>query len=400
MYSGERNSLSRVLKHLYTWALSSQSEDALNHSRPIIMTGDYSRRELEREYGRQIVAQSLTVWNGLTKAVEKDKTIADIVVRAKAPSEACKILKSMDEDDSGDRARELVKKQFEELSMNDAEAMKEYIARAKSLALNVKYHDIEVTEQQITHRVLNGPPPSYAPKKRNFALKTDFSLAELESGLVCVEELNRSSDGTDGSHALAAGFKAGSGGRSGGRGGHNRGVRGKHDGKGRPPNQRQPQHSESSSPRISRNNSSISRGISSNISSGTSNISNRSRNSSTRGISRDTSRSSPHSIQGDGVHHAFVSGVVNTGIFCQSAVQYPPRVFLTRTRARKLRLIHILKTTPILGAALHHHSQPPRRRTCMDRPFCRSHPRAPSANRPPLRNLRHQASFTYRMKAW
>ena len=57
--------------------------------------------------------------------------------------------------------------------------------------------------------------------------------------------------------------------------------------------------SESRSPCISRNNSSISRGISesSNISSGTSNISNRSRNSSTRCTSRAISRSSPHSIQ-------------------------------------------------------------------------------------------------------
>ena len=71
----------------------------LNHSRPVIMTGDSSRRELEREYGMQIVAQSLTVWNGLTKAVDKDKTIADIVVRAKAPSEAWKILRSVVEDD-------------------------------------------------------------------------------------------------------------------------------------------------------------------------------------------------------------------------------------------------------------------------------------------------------------
>ena len=166
--------------------------------------------------------------------------------------------------------------------------------------------------------------------------------------------------------------------------------------------------SESSISRISRNNSSINRGISesssprisSNISNGTSNISNRSRNSSNRGISRDISRSSPHSIQGNGVHYAFVSGVVNTGIFCRNAVQYPPRVFLTRTRARKLRLIHILKTTPILGAALHHHSQAPRRRTRMNRPFRPSHPRVSSPNIPPWRNLRHQASFTYRVKAW
>ena len=49
IYSGERNSLSRFLNHFYTWALPSQSEDALNHSRPVIMTGDSSRRELEMD---------------------------------------------------------------------------------------------------------------------------------------------------------------------------------------------------------------------------------------------------------------------------------------------------------------------------------------------------------------
>ena len=179
---------------------------------------------------------------GLTKAVEKDKSVAEIVVRAKAPSEAWKILKSMVEDDNSDRAKEQAKKNFEGLSMDSAESMKEYIARAKSPALNVQYHDVEVTDQEISRRVLNGLPPPYAPEKRNFALKTDFSLAELEGGLVRVEELDRSSEGTDGNHALAAGFKARSGGRSGGRGGHNGGGRGKRDGKGRPPNQRQPQH--------------------------------------------------------------------------------------------------------------------------------------------------------------
>ena len=60
-YSGKRSTPYRFLKHFYTWALSSQSEDALKHSRPIIMTGDSSRREMEREYGRHIVEQSLVV---------------------------------------------------------------------------------------------------------------------------------------------------------------------------------------------------------------------------------------------------------------------------------------------------------------------------------------------------
>ena len=242
MYSGERNSLSRFLKLFYTWALSHKSEDALGYSRPVIMTTKKSRTELEVEYGRRNVEQTLVVWSALTKAVEKDKNIADIVVGVKTRSEAWKIQNSMVGDDSSDRAREQAQKQFEELSMNDAESVKEYMARAKALALNVKYQDIEVSEQEISRRVLDGLPPSYAPEKRNFALKTYFSLAEVEGGLVHAEKVNRSSDGTDGSHALAAGFKARSGGRSGGRGGHNGGGRGKRDGKGRPPNQLQPQH--------------------------------------------------------------------------------------------------------------------------------------------------------------
>ena len=111
------------------------------------------------------MAQSLTVWNGLTKAVEKDKSVAEIVVRAKAPSEAWKILKIMVEDDNSDRAKEQAKKNFEGLSMNGAKSMKEYIARAKSLALNVQYHDVEATDQEISRRVLNGLSPCMLPRR-------------------------------------------------------------------------------------------------------------------------------------------------------------------------------------------------------------------------------------------
>ena len=100
------------------------------------MTTKKSRAGFEVEYGRRNVKQSLVVWSALTKAVEKHKAIADVVVGVKAPSQAWKILDSMVEDDSSERARDQAKKQFEELSMDDAESMKEYIARAKSLALN------------------------------------------------------------------------------------------------------------------------------------------------------------------------------------------------------------------------------------------------------------------------
>ena len=58
------------------------------------------------------------------KAVEKDKSVAEIVELAKAPSEAWKILKRMVEDDNSDRAKEQAKKNFECLSMESAESMK------------------------------------------------------------------------------------------------------------------------------------------------------------------------------------------------------------------------------------------------------------------------------------
>ena len=95
MYSGERSSLSMFLKLLYTSALSHKAEHALSYSRPVIMTSKKSGSELEIEYGRRDLEQSLVVWSALTKVVEKDTTIANIVVGAKASSEAWKILNGM-----------------------------------------------------------------------------------------------------------------------------------------------------------------------------------------------------------------------------------------------------------------------------------------------------------------
>ena len=126
---------------------------------------------------------------------------------------------------------------------SNAKSMKEYIARAKCLAINVQYYGIEVSDQEISRRLLNGLPSTYAREKRSFALRTDYGLGDLAGGLVRVKELNRSLVGTDGSYALAAGFKPRSGGQGGQGGGCNgdgdRSGRGKRDGKGRLPKYQQ-----------------------------------------------------------------------------------------------------------------------------------------------------------------
>ena len=81
----------------------------------------------------------------------------------------------MVDDEGSERAREQANKHFEELSMDNMELMKEYQARAKSLAFNVKYHGVEVAEQEISSRILNVLPSAYDPEIRNIELKTDFS---------------------------------------------------------------------------------------------------------------------------------------------------------------------------------------------------------------------------------
>ena len=284
------------------------------------------------------------------------------------------ILKRMVGDDSSARTREQTKQTFEELSMDNMEAITEYLAREKSLAPNVKCHGTDITEQEITRQALNSLPTAYAPDEQNLALKTDFSYGDLESGLVCMEELNRSLDGTNGSHALAAGFKPEAAARAGG---------------ARDVEAAMVVNAASATVEVARrinDSRTISRSNSS-ISCGTSNISDRGRNSSTSGIIRDVRHSGLHSIQGNGIYHAFVSVAVSTGIFCQSAAQYPlhqTRIFLTRTRAHKLPCIHIVETTPILRAdLLHHCSQPPRRLIRMDRSFRPNCPRALSPTRLP-----------------
>ena len=60
--------------------------------------------------------KSLSVWSGLTKAVEKDyRTIADMVVKAKSPSAAWEMLNSMIEDDESEFARDEARMELKRL---------------------------------------------------------------------------------------------------------------------------------------------------------------------------------------------------------------------------------------------------------------------------------------------
>ena len=81
------------------------------------MTTKKSRAELNREYGQTIVGDSLCMWGALNKAVGRDRSISDIVMNAKSPSQAWTILTSMVEDQHSTHAKENAENEFESLSV-------------------------------------------------------------------------------------------------------------------------------------------------------------------------------------------------------------------------------------------------------------------------------------------
>ena len=152
MYHGKRKDLSAFLTLFFNWAVSQNVEGALKSEVSVVMTTQKSRNDLYGEYGRELVDKSLTVWNALNKAVEKDNVISTMVIRAKSPSDAWKLLTSMVESDDSDLAVESAKKEFNGLEMNIGETAREYITRAKGLAAAVKHHGVEIDDKQLEKR--------------------------------------------------------------------------------------------------------------------------------------------------------------------------------------------------------------------------------------------------------
>ena len=150
--------------------------------------------------------KSLCVWNALTKALERDRSISDIVMNAKSPSQAWIILTSIVEDLTSIHVKENAEIKFESLSMIVGESAREHVAKAKGLARAVEYHGIDVTEEKICCRFLNDLPSSMHFVRELFILNYDVSLVEVEQALVNVEALHKRRDGAD-EHALAAGLK-------------------------------------------------------------------------------------------------------------------------------------------------------------------------------------------------
>ena len=236
VYSGDRSTLSNYLKLFQTWTSSYAAGNVLVTEVPVRDVGN-ERPELESIHGREKVNQSIAVWTGLVKGIEKDKTLLDMVITAGSLSEAWKILLSLN-GESSEAAQDRVKKKFGELSFEiGRESMRDYIARAKALVMKLDQNNVSTTKKEINRRILNGLPSEFDVEKKMFLLMTDTDPDELGEALTRVDDSRTKNGGAGGAHALTTCAKPRSGGqgRGGGarrdRGGRGN-ARGRRDGKG------------------------------------------------------------------------------------------------------------------------------------------------------------------------
>ena len=87
IYSGDRSTLPNFLKLFETCTLARDAENVLVTSEPIRVVGK-ERVALDNAHGREKVNQSIAVWTGLVKGIERDQTLLDMAIIAGSPSEA------------------------------------------------------------------------------------------------------------------------------------------------------------------------------------------------------------------------------------------------------------------------------------------------------------------------
>ena len=163
--------------------------------------------ELDSVHGRKKVSQSISVWTGLVKGIEK-KNLLDMVITAGLPSEAWKILLSM-VGESSEAPQDRANKEFEELTFNiGKEAIRDYVARTKALVMKLEQTNVTTTKKEISRRVLNDLPSFFDVEKKIFLMMTDIEPDEVGEALARIEDSRTRDESACSTHALATGVKS------------------------------------------------------------------------------------------------------------------------------------------------------------------------------------------------
>ena len=131
------------------------------------------------------------------------------------------------------------KREFELLKIGISETVTKYFTRVHVVLTKLMRHQVTIPAREIKCRVVRGITPRFPDEIREYTVKYDFDLKDLNAGLVRVESFQPDQERRDASaHALAVAHTGG--GRAGARGGARGGkcFAKRHDG-GRGRNQQQ-----------------------------------------------------------------------------------------------------------------------------------------------------------------
>ena len=145
--------------------------------------------ELERLHGSKLAAESFLAWEVLTKAIEKERGILEMVKDVESRSEAWRALtKNAAETqvEAYDRARS----EFESIKIGVSKPVAGHFARVHVALTKLTRHQVTIPAREIKRRVLSGLTPRFPDDVRVYTIKGGSGLKDPEPGLARVESFS------------------------------------------------------------------------------------------------------------------------------------------------------------------------------------------------------------------
>ena len=145
-----RQNLGTFLKRFRTWACLSRCDSALD-SKTVVNTSVTPRTELERLHQYSLVENSLKTWHALTKALEKEKEIMEMVINIGSISEAWSALTKIAAEIQ-EAAYDRSIREFGSLEIGVSEPVTEYFASVHVVLKKLTRHHVATPARETITR--------------------------------------------------------------------------------------------------------------------------------------------------------------------------------------------------------------------------------------------------------
>ena len=178
--------LGTLLKRFQTWTCISRCDSALD-SEIIVNTSGIPLTELERLHKCSLVENSLEAWQALTKALEVEKEIMEMVIDIGSLSEAWRALTKIAAE-TENAAYDRAKQEFGSLEIGVRGSVAEYFARVYIVLIQLARPQVTTPAREIKRTVLGSLTSRFPDELHLYAMKDEtLDLKDLKNGLARAE---------------------------------------------------------------------------------------------------------------------------------------------------------------------------------------------------------------------